>query len=120
MKRDVELIRKILQRIEDTADGQREVNMKFAGYTTNQVMYNAHLALRHGLIEGTSYRSGASVFPTIRPTGLTWEGHEFLDSVKNQYVWERTKQMVKKNGGSVSFATLREVVEVTTKSKLGL
>ena len=43
------------------------------------------------------------------PKSLKWEGHEFLDTVRNETVWAKTKEVVKSKGGSVAFAVLKEL-----------
>lgn len=36
---------------------------------------------------------------TARIIGLTWSGHELLDNVRNDTVWNAVKQKAKKFGG---------------------
>src|SRR5271154_2917382 len=54
------------------------------GYSPEQVAYHARLLLKGGYVTGDSRK------PSI--SGLTWEGHEFLDSIKDTGVWETTKE----------------------------
>ena len=51
-----------------------------------------------------------------QPKSLTWEGHEFLDAVRHETVWAKTKEVVKSKGGSVSFEVLKELAIQTFKS----
>lgn len=33
------------------------------------------------------------------PRGITWAGHDFIDTMRSQEVWERTKQAMREAGG---------------------
>lgn len=50
---------------------------------------------------------------------MTWSGHEFLDTIRDDDVWKKTKAVAGKVGGaSVSF--LWEIAKAEVKMKLGL
>lgn len=49
--------------------------------------------------------------------GLTWEGHEFLDTVRSPEVWRRTKEAAGKVGG-VSITILAEIARATAKAMI--
>lgn len=40
-------------------------------------------------------------------SSLTWNGHEFLDNVRNDTVWAKLKRAVAEKGGAVSFDVLK-------------
>ena len=46
--------------------------------------------------------------------GLSWEGCEFLDTVRSPEVWRRTKEAAGKVGG-VSIAVLADIAKATAK-----
>lgn len=60
-----------------------------------------------GLIEALD--ASASGDFDWRPTSLTWQGHEFLDAVRNDTVWRKTMALVKEKGGSVPFDVVNPV-----------
>ena len=40
---------------------------------------------------------------------LTWEGHELLDAVRSDNVWEKTKKSFRKGGLSMTFDLVKSV-----------
>jgi len=51
--------------------------------------------------------------------GITWYGHEFLDSIRDEGVWNHTKKALKPFG-SASFEIVKNVAVAYVSSKLGL
>ena len=54
-----------------------------------------HLLMKAGFIEPTPTQ-GAAAFGM---RGLTWDGHDFLDSIRDPVIWNKTKEGAKKAGG---------------------
>jgi len=52
-------------------------------------------------------------------TTLTWHGHEFLDSVRDEGVWSSIKVALKPVG-SASFEVVKSLAVAVLSSKLGL
>ena len=107
MKRDWDLIRAVLLRLE-SLEGTRDVINpdQFDGYHKEVVSYHIHLLKEAGLIKAIESRTlNAPMW--AQATGLTWEGHEFLDSIKTKSAWERVKHVVSEKGFEISFATIK-------------
>ena len=54
---------------------------------------------------------------------LTWDGHDFLDSVRDPTVWERTREGAKKLGGvslDVFVDLAKACLRAEAKSRLGI
>lgn len=51
---------------------------------------------------------------------LTWFGHEFLDTIRSDRVWEETKHRVKSTVGTVAVSVVSEVAKSIAKGLLGL
>ena len=51
--------------------------------------------------------------------GLIWRGHEFLDSVHNETVWDRCKELINEKDGSVPFDVLQNLLVSATSNLLG-
>jgi hypothetical protein len=46
---------------------------------------------------------------------LTWEGHEFLDTIRSDTVWENTKKSFISHGVSMTFDLVKQVaIDITT------
>lgn len=106
----MDLIRELLIAIEERPLSEAGTKVRLEGHDEETVAY--HVALLHeaGQIEGNlSYPFGSAV-PRVIVYRLTWHGHEFLDSARNQTVWARTKAIVRQKGGDISFALFRELL----------
>lgn len=120
MKRNLDLIREILMHIE-SSDEDCFTEEDFAPLCANltELQYNIHLICDSGLVEAedvTCIGRGTPV-PAYRMHFLTSLGCDYLDSVRNQSVWDKTKSSLKEVGGS---ASLDVVKTVASKVILGL
>jgi len=121
MQRDMDLIREILFRIEDHADGFAPRELHFDGnYTEAQIRYHVWLLGNAGLMnvaETTHMQSGG---PEAIPVSLTWEGYEFIAAARNDQVWSKAKEKAKTVGGAVSLAVFKQLLESILKHQLGI
>lgn len=122
MKRDMDLMRKILLRIEERSDvPPKTMNLgDFLDMKENLFEVSMHIDILYGagLIEvmDTSIEDNLKDFVI---TGLTLAGYEYLDAIRNVKVWDR----VKKSIGFVGGATLDIVRQLAIKElskELGL
>jgi hypothetical protein len=121
MKRDMEQIRKIVFAIEAHPHGYAPPKITIDGSTDEEVGYHLWLMLGAGLIHGTdvSYpEDGAS--PQADASGLTWEGLEFADAVRDESLWVRAKKLVFDKAGSVAYGVLMACVASLAKERLGI
>lgn len=116
MKRDSNLIRRILLAMEDAEELPHGVNWDGFGCSDTALAYHLGLLYRHGLIEGIE----AGLSGQVMPTGITWEGHEFLDNVRNENIWRTTLDTIGVQAGTASLAILVEVAKSEVKRRLNL
>ena len=118
MKRDMDLIRQMLLAIEADEHGfAPKVDVR--GYTQEQINYHAFLLGEAGLAVVSEATHFGSENPEAIILRLTWSGHEFLDSSRENQIWNQAKDKIGKIGG----ATIQIWVAVLTeliKKKLGL
>ncbi len=110
MKRDMDLVRSILLKIEASEDDRR-AGIKLGsveGHSAVEVSYHVKLLAQAGLIEAKHL----STFDTSKwvPRQLTWAGHEFLDAARDANLWERAKCTVLKQTGGLSLEVLKSVL----------
>ena len=119
MKRDFDLIRSILRDVEEIAPNDYLNGFTFDG--ADQLVIEAHVALllEAGFLDGKSLPVSSGRVP-YRVTGLTWEGHDFLDSMKDQSIWDKAKKNVLAPAGGVAFSVLKEWLLAEAKRRLGL
>lgn len=120
MKRDLDLIRSILLSIEANAHGFAADRPVIDGYTEEQIGYHVYLMGQAGLITVVDATTLSDQSPSAIPLSITWAGHEFLDSVKDEALWKKAKSMVLKPAAGVAFDVLVEWVKAEAKQHLGL
>ena len=45
----------------------------------------------------------------VIPFDLTWEGHEFLDKVKDEKVWRKISDVIASESGAVAFSVVNQI-----------
>ena len=91
MKRDMELVRLVLLRVEAATLGAMP-DLEIDGYAEQDIDYNLYQLIQEGLVDGSgAWSLGGTYSASIR--GLTWPGHEFLDAVRDDSVWSKAKRM---------------------------
>src|SRR5437667_4183583 len=100
MKRDMDVIRRILMRVEQA----EEPTESLSECPADVFAYHAMLLFDGRLAEG-DFAKGPNLLPVNAVIfHLTWKGHEFLDSARSETIWNTAKQKVLKPGASWSFS----------------
>lgn len=120
MKRDMDLIRKMILAIENSPHGRAPDGLKIDGYSEEQVGYHAYLLVDSGLAEGVDFAHMGSAGPESRITRLTWDGHDFADACRDESTWAKARATVKDKVGSVTFDVMKELLVSLLKGSLGL
>lgn len=111
MKRDLDLVRKLLIYFEEKAGPEHIDQPPIEGYDSSSVQY--HLRLMHdaGLLNCETECSSTTADRVIRvlPFDLTWEGHEFLSKIGSESVWQRIKSTITTKGGALAFGVVNEL-----------
>ncbi len=103
MKRDMDLIRELLLKLEALPLQPRDVAYIYSdlvpvdGYDERQIDYHLQLLEQAGLIDTGGYGEGAG--PGIAFSRLSWAGHDFLDAIRSPDVWDRTTRAATAAGG---------------------
>jgi hypothetical protein len=118
MKRDMTLVREILLAIEGHPAGQGPVDVHVPGCSSEVISYHVKIMAEAGLIEALNATTMQNF--SWKPTMLTWQGHEFLDAVRNDTVWRKTTALIKEKGGSVPFEVVKALAVKVAGSLFGL
>jgi hypothetical protein len=110
----MDLIRMILLTIEEGESAEAPWTLEIKGYSEDQVRYHVWLLEDAGLLSRPN-TSG----PLISSRMLTWAGHEFINAVRNDTVWNKTKEFIKDKGGSATFEVIKQVVYTLAKQHFG-
>jgi hypothetical protein len=120
MKRDWDLIRKMMLTIEDSASGWAPPDLKFDGYTEAQIGYHAYLLIDAGLAHGQDASHMGSEAPEGMITSLTWAGHEFAEAARNDVLWKKAMGEVADKGGTITFDVMKELLISLMRGMSGL
>lgn len=120
MKRDIDLIRKILLVLESQEHGFFREPLVVDGYTEEQIGYHVHLLGEAGLLKVRDHTHLQSMSPEAFPISITWAGHEFIDAAKDESIWEKAKTKVLKPIGGVALDVLLEWLKAEAKQRIGL
>jgi hypothetical protein len=107
MKRDMDLVRELLLKIEGrvqgpgewlTLDPVRDDDLGIDGFSVADICYHLRLLVDASMLDTPKSLTSSEVFEIVCK-GLSWRGHDFLDSVRDPEIWHATKEGVKKAGG---------------------
>ncbi|PSF33884.1 hypothetical protein C7H19_19365 [Aphanothece hegewaldii CCALA 016] len=121
MKRDMELVRKILLKIEESNTYDEPIDIEIEGYTQSSINFHVAIMKQGGLVELfgnpiATFDSSTSYFPSR----LTWQGCEFLDASRNENVWQRALKTIKEKGGGVAFEVIKALLIQYAKEELSI
>jgi len=121
MKRDLDLIRKILLKIEDSTIDEALTNIRIEGYESDEIAYNLSLLKNAEFIEGEILYEMGSVIPSAYVIfGMTWDGHDFLDACRNEGIWVKAKEKIRTIGEEVPLDVIKAVlIDIMTKQLIG-
>ncbi len=109
MKRDMDLIRKLLLQLEGE---QVDLNE----YESSQIEFHKALIWEKGLAEGPkpiySYQRGTKTVGRAILEKLTWEGYDFLDGIREESRWMKVKDHLKGAGKIVTLESVKQAIKV--------
>ena len=95
MKRDMDLIRKIMLRIEEEYVSTAIFNLQVEGYSAEQVATHCKMLYEARLISAYDAMYGDDTLLDFEVGSLTWEGHDFLDKVRDNSRWGKIKKALR-------------------------
>ena len=108
MKRDLDLVRRILLDIEERDEGAQTFGWATFvedGYPLEAIHYHVQLLNDAGLIQADELVPGQ-----WWPERMTWTGHEFLDAARNDELWAKAKRQVQNKVGSAPFQLVHDLL----------
>ena len=115
-KRNLERIREILLHLE-TQDGEDDGRVWTRGddFWSAADQYQIDLAKQAGFLEGDYETNGSVVTDLLR---ITFDGHDYLDAIRDEGIWNKTKQAVAETGGSATLEIVKSVAVGFLKTKI--
>jgi len=109
MKRDMELIHKILIALEDSNQTQGWIPLKFDGYSEEQISYHIKILDEQGIITATDCSTSKDFMWHAR--SLTWDGHDYIEAIRDEAKWKKVKEWVKSTGKVLTIETIKLAIE---------
>lgn len=97
MKRDMDLCRKILLKIEEEFVDV-SLDLAIEGYSAEEIAYHCRIMHEAGLLASFEAQYASDQLNDFAVGPLTWEGHEFLDRIRDDSIWGKTKDVIVKKG----------------------
>ncbi|MBQ0163090.1 MAG: DUF2513 domain-containing protein [Treponema sp.] len=119
MKRDMELVRELLISIEEHTGEKGWSVPSDMEYLV--VVKHLELMEQANLVNASIVRT--KQYSTVMDASLTWDGHDYLNAIRNETVWNKVKENVKEKGiqlTELSFGMLKEYAVFEGKKILGL
>lgn len=117
MKRDMNLIRDILLRIEEHDDVEVDC-------ADDKLAFHLLILQEEDFVRGIVVQEALNGPPMVQQTmsyvRLTAAGHDFLDTIRDEAVWQKTQAKVSTVGGGVAISVLTAIATEFLKQKLGL
>lgn len=117
MKRNWDTIREILIKLDELDSKAGSIQLSdFPKEKDYEYSYHIELLLDAGLINGKMMDSLGRQAQSFIIESLTWNGHEFLDTIIDDNVWNKTKSTFKEGGLSMTLDLAKEVATNITLS----
>lgn len=111
MKRDMDLVRKILLTVEGSEEGMYAESFTDDQNDYAKVAYTIDLMKGAGLLQAHIQKIAGGQYGAVYVDTLTWDGHDFLDSVRSNKVWAKVKQKIAQEVVSAPFSVVKKVAE---------
>ncbi|MEP7294909.1 MAG: DUF2513 domain-containing protein [Burkholderiales bacterium] len=120
MKRNLDLIRKLVMAVEDLPTGTVLDDIEIDGYSPEEIGYHSYLVVDAGLAKGINVQTLSDTSPNWQILHLTSEGHDFADAARNESNWNKAKGIVTEKGGGATLEIVKQVLIGIIKHSLGL
>jgi hypothetical protein len=121
MRRDFDLVRKLLVYFEEKPGPEHVEIPPIEGYDELTIKYHLVLLYDAGLLRCepvTSSSSDRVIY--VLPFDLTWDGHEFLAKIRDNGLWQKTKDIILSKGGQLTFNTITTVATMLMKNMIDI
>lgn len=118
MRRDMDLVRQLLLKLEGIEKGPHDVlhiggnseEVAVDGRTSDEIYFHLTKIEEAGFLE----RVGGGAMTAVTFRALSWKGQEFLDTIRDDSIWTKTKE----KAGSASFDVLAAVAKAVLKDRI--
>ena len=104
MRRDLDLIRDIMLRLEEAP--REHIELIFEDTSPEVLDYHLELLMNSGMIRETSKSQTQDGVQILAPF-ITMQGHDFLDDVREDSIWVRAKEKAASAAGTASIQVVK-------------
>ena len=126
MKLNYDCIRDVLLTIEEIPNRKDELILanfksykKLSKYNEDEIQYNALKLLQEKYVIGSKI-TGNNTTTVLSLSDLTWSGHELLNNIRSETVFNQTKEKIIKSVGSASLTIFQQLASAIVLKTLGL
>ena len=109
MKRDMDLVRLILLKIEEEYKSTALINLSIDGYDMDTVAYHCKILYEAGFVSNYNASYAGNELYIFSVGALTWEGNDYLDLVRDNSLWKKTKDTITQKGLPMVFDTIKTI-----------
>lgn len=121
MKRNPELIRNILLKIEANPPAQPMPSLECAGHTPEEVLEHVMLLKDGGFIEAFVEGFEGPCFPAqFWIYRMPWVGQEFLAKARNDTLWKKVVAQAEEKGMPTSISIINSLLEAAAEKYVGI
>jgi hypothetical protein len=118
MKRDMDLVRKILLIMEENPEPTFGGNIEIEGVSEDEIHLHLRLMKEAGLIAAVDVSSHSGVY--FIPQYITWGGYEFLDAARDDKRWNKAKGIAEKIASGTFDIMIKILTSLATDQLKGL
>ena len=109
MVRNMDLVREILLTIEKEYIDSDIHNLKIGNYDMKIIAYHCRILYDAGFVTNYYAICSDDELHGFLVGALTWEGHEFLDKIRDDNTWNKTKEVIKGKGLPLVLDTIKQI-----------
>ena len=109
MKRDMDLVRLILLKIEEEYKSTALINLSINGYDKDTVAYHCNILHEAGFVSNYNASYAENELYIFSVGALTWDGNDYLDKIRDNSTWKKIKDIIAQKGLPLVVETIKTV-----------
>ncbi len=109
MKRDMDLVRLILLKIEEEYKSTALINLSIDGYDMDTVAYHCNILHEAGFVSNYNANYAGNKLYIFSVGALTWDGNNYLDKIRDNSTWKKIKDIIAQKGLPLVVETIKTV-----------
>lgn len=111
MKRNLELVRLLLLEVEKADAPINGFDLAGNPYSLNEIGYHVEMLAAQGLLDAKVERTWGGAYINVVINGLTWDGCDYLDAIRNDRVWSKVVHAISSTVGTTTLSVVKQIAE---------